>query len=60
MNPLGGQSQEELEFKTNLGYIWRLYLNQRMLDLVAQTWNPRYLELGWVGGVKIQDLSGVE
>lgn len=31
-----------------------------MLDLVAQAWNPSYLELGWVGGVKIQDLSGVE
>lgn len=60
MNPLGGQSQEELEFKASLGYTWRLYLNQRMLDLVAQTWNPSYLELGWEGRVKIQDLSGVE
>lgn len=31
-----------------------------MPDLVAQAWNPSYLEPGCLGGVKIQDLSGVE
>lgn len=31
-----------------------------MLNLVAQAWNPSYLEPGCVGGMKIQDLSGVE